>query len=242
MAGRWMPGLAATAATLVATLSGSAAGAQQIVTNDAALIERGACRLEAFHGERASWVKPACHVVPGLQVELGVGTFREDGGRLFEYEIQAKYLFFDAAGARPGIGVVVGAGIDPAGQALGARVSGLFAHVPVTFALAEQRLVLSGNIGLHHVRPEPDGVPDHRASTSTHADWALYGDVAVHPRAALVGELFGEGGAQPEFQLGVRATAVANRLDLVGTWGGHTNGDRGAGWVLGLSWTPPPLR
>jgi hypothetical protein len=70
------------------------ASAQQFVTEDAAIVGRGACQLEVWHGERQSWLEPACQFIPRLEVTLGVGLI-DPPNRSTEYLLEVKTLVRD---------------------------------------------------------------------------------------------------------------------------------------------------
>lgn len=220
--------------------------AQQFVTDDAFITESRACQLEAWHGETSSWLQPACHFVRPVELMLGAGSVAGDDGRSTQYVLQAKAQLREPRTGGIGYGFVAGLGHDPQAQVRGGVVS-LFAHVPVTASLAADALLLHVNAGWHHEyadhgqgRVHEDDDHGHHAFT-----WALRADATprlADGRIAFIAELFGENGTRPEFQLGLRGAAVAERLLVAVSWGGHTrSGQAGAGWTAGFTWTPPPL-
>jgi hypothetical protein len=220
------------------------AAAQQFVTDDATLTELGACQLEGWHGEVTSWILPACRFVGNLELSVGVGFVGHGDGRRTEYVVQGKYLLRELTSDGFGIGLVAGIGYDPLSQVAGG-VEGVFAYVPVSLSLRDDRVVLHGNLGWHVELDEHthDGVVHGAAHHAL--IWAARADLllpVVGERFTLIGELFGEDGLRPEYQVGVRSELVAERLLMDVSWGGHTQGGlRGAGWTIGLAWTPPPL-
>jgi hypothetical protein len=237
---------AAGAAAIFALAAPQVAGAQQFVADDAAIGDRGSCQLEAWHGEFASWIIPACHFVPNLELSLGVGFVGHGpDARDTEFLVEGKYLFREMAPNRPGIGLVAGFEVDPRASTGRDRFEGVYAYVPVSFGFNEDRLVLHGNLGWHFERD--DHGHGHGDEDAHHAlTWAVRADVLLPvaaERFTLIGELFGEDRLLPEFQLGVRAALIPDRLLVDLSWGGHTQSDmRGAGWTLGAAWTPPAFR
>jgi hypothetical protein len=170
---RFLGALAASLVFGAAMASPAALSGQQFVTDDAGIVDFRACQLEAWRGEIASWVLPACQILPRLELTAGVGLVQEEAERQLDYVLQAKYRLRElgASGLGIAVAVVAGVGFDP------------------------------------------------------------------------ISQIFGEGALLPEYQLGVRAALVPERLHADLSWGGHTDVDlRGAGWTLGLAWTPPPFR
>jgi hypothetical protein len=217
------------------------AGAQQFVTDDAALVDLRACQFEAWLGQTASWILPACRPIRGLELTAGIGYLAVDGEASAEYVVQAKTVFRELAPGGLGIGLVAGAGIDPLTQVTGGRVAGLFAYVPASLSLAAERLILHGNLGWHFERDD-HGHP-HGEDEGHHAlTWAGRADLVLSDRFVLIGELFGEDRIRPEYQVGLRSTLLPDRVVVDLSYGGHTaSGFAGAGWALGFAWTPAPF-
>jgi hypothetical protein len=189
-------------------LAASGAHAQQFVTDDAAITDRGACQLEAWYGEAASWVLPACHFVREFELTGGIGFVNDGEGRSTEYVLQGKYLLREMTSNSFGVGVVAGLGYDPLAQVAGG-VHGVFAYVPVSFSWREDRLILHGNLGWHLEREDHghdhhhgrDADPGHHALT-----WAARADLLIPlagGRFSAIGEVFGEDRFLPGYQIGV---------------------------------------
>jgi hypothetical protein len=230
-------------AAAAACLSAQPARAQQFVTDDAALTTPRACQLELWHGKVSSWVQPACHFVPGLELMAGVGLVDDGGARRAEYVLQGKYLLRETPEDGLGLGLVAGIGFDPRAQAVGG-VEGVFVLVPASLSLRGGRLLLHGNLGWHFERTGHD--PVHEGDDGHHGlNWTARADVRLPgagDRLTVIGELFAEDRLRPEFQLGLRTVLAADRLSLDLSWGGHTDRPhRGAGWTAGLIWTPASL-
>lgn len=70
-------------ATLAAVSAGARpATAQQYVVEDAAVVEYRACQIEAWHGERESWMEPGCQPLRNLELTVGAGFLADgDGAR-----------------------------------------------------------------------------------------------------------------------------------------------------------------
>jgi hypothetical protein len=163
-----------------------------------------------------------------------------------EHVLQAKAPLRAPGPGRPGVGLVAGLGFGPLSQVLGRGAAGAFAYVPATLPLADERLTLHVNLGWAFERDEHEhgGVLHEEAH---HAfTWAARGDVVLPlalagaERLTVIAEAFGEDRWRPEYQVGVRVVLLPDRLHGDVSWGGHTGrGHRGAGWAVGLAWTPP---
>jgi hypothetical protein len=212
------------------------ATAQQLVTDDAAIVDYRACQLEGWHGETSSFLLPACTFLPGLEFTTGIGLVDDHGaGRETEWLLEAKYLFrpLEAGNWGVGAGPIHRIGRDP--------VEGVYAFVPLSYSLADDRLGLHANAGWIFER-EHGHAHAHTGDGSHHLTWGFRADVEVNPWVAVVGEISGEDRLLPEYQISVRGTLVPDRLTLKLTRGGHTQDDMdGPGWTLGAAWTPPPF-
>jgi hypothetical protein len=236
---RWPAVMLAILATLgaLALMLASPAAAQQWVVDDAEIVDRGACQIEAWHGEVASWILPACQPFWNLEIAVGVGFVDEgDGHRETEYAVEAKTLFRPLATNDWGIGLVVGVGPNPSAAAGERRFGDVYAFVPASLSLMDDRLILHGNVGWEWERDghEHDGHvhdEDHH-----HLTWGLRSDVGLTDRFTLIGEVFGEDRLLPEFQIGLRTHFEEAGVEVDLSWGGHTQDDlRGAGFTVGVA-------
>ena len=202
--------------------------AQQYIVDDDAIVDRGACHVEAWHGRRASWILPACQ--PARNLELAVGVeFVDDGEgqRETEYAIEAKTLLRPLAPNDWGIGAVFGVGPNPIAVAGERRLGDVYAFLPVSLSLRDDRLILHGNVGWAWDRETPT-VDDH------HVTWGARADLNVAPALSLLAEFAGEDDEQPEYQAGVRIHLPAAGVEVDLSWGGHIEaGRRGAGFTVG---------
>jgi hypothetical protein len=201
-------------------LLGSSApvAAQQFVVDDAAIVDRGACQLEAWTGESSTWLLPACQFIPRTELTLGAGFVPENGGRSWEWVAQAKVSLREMQDNTAGVGLVFGVGMDPIGQAAGSRVSGAFAYLPVSLPLAGERVTLHGNLGWHYERDSDEH--DHHHHGHNHDDgshghhgvtWGVRGDAVVAPRITVIAELFGEDAGRERV---LAASAEAEQVPL----------------------------
>ena len=102
------------------------AAAQQYVVDDAAIVDYRTCHVEAWHGERASWILPACQPVGNLEIAAGVGFVDEgDDLRETEYAVEAKTLLRPLEPNDWGVGLVLGAGPNPSAAAGERHLAGI---------------------------------------------------------------------------------------------------------------------
>lgn len=233
------PGVAIAVILLAAILIAvrpPAAGAQQFVVDDAGTTASGACQVEGWWGDENSWLLPACRLRAGPEVTLGFGSVREDpGSRTLEWVLQAKRPVRDPDEDGWGWSAVAGIGGDPLAQVTGRHLRSAFVYVPLTAQASAVTLHL--NLGW---LTELDGEEAERSHAAT---WGMRGDVEVHPRLAIIGEVAGEGGGRPLRQVGARIPIRPDRLLVDLSWGGRPDGERsGSGWAVGTAWTPPPFR
>jgi hypothetical protein len=234
-------------ACLTALLAGGRAlGAQQYITDDAALTAYRACQVQMWFGQRASWVLPVCTPVRDVELSLGFIAVRKDGSghEHFEYVLQAKTLLKPLTTNGWGAGFVLGTGRDPALAGTSPDVQTYYAYVPLSVSLAGDRVVLHENTGWLYQHASGEGV-----LRGSHAvTWAARADVGLGgPRRPVVAvaEAYGAEGtarAAPEFQAGLRAFPRADHVQVDLSWGGLLRtGKRAAGWTIGLTLLTPPF-
>jgi hypothetical protein len=218
--------VAAGLVAAAAVAGASPLAAQQYVVDDAAIVDRGACQVEAWHGRRASWILPACQAVRNLELAAGAGFIDTgDGRRETEYAVEAKTLFRPLATNDWGLGLVLGVGPNPSAAAGERHLADVYAFLPASLSLRDDQWTLHGNAGWEWNRDEGGG---HGLT------WGLRADLGLSPSFSLIGELFGEGGDRPEYQAGVRLHLPAAGVEADLSWGGHTDGRlRGAGVTIG---------
>jgi len=216
--------------------------AQQYVTDDASLTDFRACAFQMWHGQRASWLQPACTPVTDAELSIGfVAVWRSEEGAHFEYEAQVKTLLKPLETNSWGVGLVAGTGRHPAFAGVDSRGYSIFSYVPVSVSVFGDRLELDENTGWIYER---------RASEGGNAiTWALRADVGILKYVALINEVYGAKGVgsnapntPAEFQTGVRVWLRADRVELDASYGGTLRTGRdGAGWTLGLTLLTPPF-
>ncbi len=229
--------LSAAVSVIAATMLATPGFAQQWDVDDAEIVDRGACQVEAWHGERASWILPACQPFRNVEISLGAGFIDAgDGHRDVEYAVEVKTLFRALATNSWGVGLVVGIGPDPSAAEIDGRFGDLYAFVPASLSLLDDGLILHGNVGWEWEREghEHDG---HALDDGEHhITWGLRSDVALTERFTLIGEIFGEDRYLPAFQVGVRTHFPDAGVEVDLSWGGHTQDDlQGGGFTVGVA-------
>jgi hypothetical protein len=218
--------------------------AQQFVTDDAAVVERDACQVEAWHAQRATWVLPACHLLRNLELTAGIGRVevRQDVHEA-RYVFQAKTLFRQQEVHGFGLGAVAGVGLDPLGQIVARRIDAVFAYVPLSIAAADGRVALHQNVGWAYASEPLETDAIGAAGERRHAlTWGMRIDVALAERLTAIAELFGQSRLSPEYQAGLRVALVRERLLADVSYTASAAGGTPGAFAIGVAWTPPPWR
>lgn len=232
--------------TWVATalfISGGSLAAQQYVVDDAVIVAPRSCQAEMWHGERASWILPACQILPNLEVTVGAGFVNGDGSdRESEYTLEGKTILREMGPEAWGVGVVVGIGPNPSAD-VDERVFGdIYLFVPASRVVLDGGLVVHGNLGWRWDRetvPEPG---QRRRGPAHHLTWGLRADVPIHAHLSLLGETYGEDLERPAVQVGFRTHFPNAGMEVDASWGRSSTGSGdGPGFTLGLSLTSGPL-
>lgn len=207
------------------------ANGQQMVVDDAGIVEYRAFHLETWIGTEESWILPAFSPVRGLELATGAVITDDETFAITE----AKYMFREPTDNRAGFGLVAGTLIAPFGE--------FYTYVPVTLPLLEERIVLHANVGYALERYKLD----HGDHSHTHEDhfftWGGRADMALAGPVTLLGALFGANDGAPDFQVGFRLEILPGLLEMDVTYGNSfSSNSSGLGFTAGLAWTPPPLR
>lgn len=230
-------GLLAAAALSVAVPLTAQAG-RPLTTDDAGVVEAGACQLEAWT-ERArdgntNWLNPGCNPFGSTEFSLGAGRQRLDGEEGTQssmlYSWQIKHLLRAYDDERVGFAVATG------GQHV--RASGdneLFFKGIATTPLMGDDLLAHINLGA--VRQREDAQRHYRGA------WGLALDAAVLPATRASIETFGttgrtDGHADRNWQVGLRHELIPGRVQIdtsVGSPFGRWQ--EGRVWSVGLVFT-----
>jgi hypothetical protein len=201
-----------------------------------------------WHGERSSWILPVCTPVKNLELSLGLLAVRPDNADTrLEYVAQFKTLLKPLTSNSWGAGFAAGTGRDLTSPERGNEYS-IYAYVPFSKSLWNDRLVLHENIGWSYVHREPHW--DNSLSWATRAEIKLDGRIG----RGMVGvaEIYGaerierhDTQTRPEYQAGLRTWLRPDRVQLDLSFGRTLRrpfaGNDGPGWTIGLALTTPPF-
>lgn len=201
---------------LLLALSPAAYAARPFVVDDARVVDRGACQLEAWRRNNADdsheyWAIPACNV-KGLELTLGGGYLSPEpaGHDQTDYQFQAKTLFKELEVNGWGWGIAAGA-LRHADINLQQNLIGnYYFYVPISRSLLDDRIVVLGNVG---------GI-DNRDAGRRGMTWGLGGEFYVHRRFMLAAEAYGATGFERFAQVGVRLWIVPDHVQLDASYGG----------------------
>ena len=204
---------------------------QQLVVDEAETSEYRGFQLEAWLGTEESWILPVFSPVGRLELVAGAVITDDETHAVTE----AKYMFRAPANNRAGFGLVAGTLIAPFGE--------FYSYIPVTFPLLDERAVLHGNLG-YMLERHDEQHGDHTHTRDDHLlTWGVRADIAAFGPVSLLGELFGENSDRPDFQVGFRLELLPDLLEMDFTYGNSfSRQSSGLGFIVGVAWTPPPLR
>ena len=160
-----------------------------MITDDARLTDAGACQMETWvhihQDEREFWALPACNPGGNFELTLGGALAYTDGqkqhGALL---VQGKTLIKPLTTNSYGIGFAAGYATQPGSEQSGSP----YLYVPVSFSLADDRVVIHTNLG--NLRE--------RESRKNHLTWGVGGDEAGHTLGQTrVGGRHAAAGAEP---------------------------------------------
>ena len=195
----------------------AAHAARPMITDDARLTDAGACQVESWvhlHGkQRELWALPACN--PGGNLELTLGgalaytNSHQDSGATV---IQGKTLFKPLETNGYGIGLAAGYSTQPGNSHSGNP----YFYVPVSFSLADDRLVIHTNLGYTRERENKEN----------RLTWGLGSETQLAAQTWLIAESYGQDKGNPFFQVGIRHWIVPNHVQIDTTYGsqfGHVS-------------------
>ncbi|UCV19502.1 hypothetical protein [Ferribacterium limneticum] len=211
----------------------AAHAARPMITDDARLTDAGACQVESWvhlHGSQHEfWALPACN--PGGNFELTFGGAlayadgHQESGAL---AIQGKTLLKPLETNGYGIGFAAGYATQPGS----AHTGNPYFYVPVSFSLADDRVVIHTNLGYTRER-------EHHENRLT---WGVGSEVQLTARSYLIGESYGQDKGNPFFQMGVRYWIVPGHVQIDTTYGSQFGAISDQHWFsVGLRLISPSL-
>lgn len=214
----------------------AAEAARPMVTDDARIVDAGACQVESWikrnHSDTEYWAMPACNFTGNFELAFGAARGSDaDGSRTTDIALQGKTLFRPLEANDWGAGLAFGAVRHPSDSESN-LIGDLYAFVPISASFNDDRLVVHTNLGWLHERSERS----HRLT------WGVGAEAQVTPRVWLIGETFGENKGSPLFQVGLRYWIVPDRVQLDATYGNSWPGRSQDRWVsIGLRLLSAPF-
>ena len=211
----------------------AAHAARPMITDDARLTDGGACQVESWvhlHGSQHEfWALPACNPGGNFEFTFGGALAYADGtqesGALV---IQGKTLFKPLETNGYGIGLAAGYATQPGS----AHTGNPYFYVPISFSLADDRVVIHTNLGYTRERENQEN----------RLTWGLGSEVQLTPRAWLIAESYGQDKGNPFFQMGVRYWIVPGHVQIDTTYGSQFGALSDQHWFsIGLRLISPTL-
>lgn len=210
-----------------------AQAARPMITDDARLTDAGACQMETWlHSHREQrdlWVLPACN--PGGNFELtfgGAGAYADGQKQSGAMLVQGKTLFKPLDTNGWGIGLAAGYATQPGSGQSGSP----YFYIPLSFSLADDRLVIHTNLG--NLRE--------RETQKNRLTWGIGGELQTTDRLYVIAETYGQDQGNAFFQTGLRYWLLPGHIQVDTTYGsrfGHIQDDR---WFsIGLRLITPRL-
>lgn len=224
----------AAVAAVCAVLALPALAGRPLATDDAAIVESGACQIELWRDYRrdahATWLNPGCNPFGSTEFAFGLARIRsDDAARLDLRQWQVKQMLRAHDDEQTGFALALG------GQRTRhTDARDVFVHGIATLPLAGEAHVLHVNLGA--LRAHEDRRHRNRAT------WGLAYDaeVAAATRASL--ETLGVSGERARWQFGLRHEWLPGRVQIdasIGSGLGRWNDDRLL--TVGLVFVSPPF-
>ncbi len=213
--------------------------ARPFVTDDARLTTAHSCQLESwtriYRNSHELWALPACNPTGNLELTLGGGIAKDDGGTsraTNDFVMQAKTLFKPLETNGWGIGAAIGAirhpEISPGPNLLGNQ----YAYVPLSMSFADDLLIVHVNAGWLH----------DKATGKHQSTWGIGTELNLNNRWTLIGESFGNSVDNPFWQTGVRYSLIPGLLQIDSTIGQQLQHATEHRWLsFGVRYTPARL-
>jgi len=208
-------------ALIAAMACTSALAGRPLTTEDAAIVDAKSCQLETWI-DRAThtttgWLVPACNFGANIEWQIGFARTRFDGeSRYSESYAQVKTLVREMTDAEPwSVGLVAGVTRRP----LNPSYNGWhhpYVVVPFSQVLCRTPFTFHADIGWARYH-------DQRRDVTL---WGVAVEAAVHERAVLLAESFGENSRKPFVRLGGRWTAIRQHMDVDLSWVARPGGPR----------------
>ena len=222
---------------LTAAIAASAVhGAQPYYTDDASILETGACQLETTRldnraGHELS-LAAACNLTGNLELELGGARTSEPGSRDTLYSVQGKGLFRELETNSYGVGWLAGARWRGGREPDQKKISDYYASVLFSRSFDDDRFIAHVNLGVQADR-------DRRHEFVT---WGINGELPLRGGLTLIGELYSNERSRSFHQVGLRFALIPDHVEIDASIGGE-NGHRRTTrwWTIGLRLVSTPF-
>jgi hypothetical protein len=241
---------------LLALCTGAAWAARPMVTDDARIVDPGACQLETWvrfnRQDNEYWALPGCNPTGNLELTIGGANLVTDDphftGRSTTLQIQGKTLFRKMETNGYGVGLAVGGVVRSEG--LAQQVPQFYTYVPVSKSFLDDRVVMHLNLGAQRISRPPYDAPlvfnlggqVIRPEPRYAMTWGVGGEFALTDRLYFIAETFGDNHQKPYAQAGLRLWIVPNHVQIDTTLGGQAGDWGGSRWfTIGLRLLSPPF-
>jgi hypothetical protein len=233
------PALCTAACLCGAFVVPPAFAARPMITDDARFVDPKACQLETWLqndlGSTEYWALPACNFSGTLELTLGGALNMESAQktRIANIVFQGKTLFKTLEPNSWAVGMAFGYVRRPIIHTSRNLFGNLYAYVPLSFALFEERLVMHLNLGWLYETLE-QGIGKQRMS------WGVGSELQLSERTWLIAETFGQNKGKPFFQLGLRLWLLPEHVQLDATLGDQFDKNMKERWFsIGLRLLSP---
>lgn len=224
-----------TTAFLAITLNAARAD-EPFVTDDARILEKGACQLEVSAlkstAQRERRLVPTCN--PTGKLELALGQFRSSAADAHNtiYAGQIKGVWRDYAEATYGIGWSASVNAHRHPAAAERRIAQYAGSVLLSRGFRDETFVIHANFGATHGRDQS------KAGLTS----ALAFQFVLTSRVMLLAETYDATDTRRAYQAGARWTVIPDRLEIYTTIGGEARDFRPSRyWAVALHAVTPPL-
>lgn len=225
------------ATALSACFVGSAQAARPMITDDARLVDAGACQVESWARRNRDstelWALPSCNVTGNLELTVGGALGRTVGGtRTTDVVLQGKTLWRRMEPNGWGIGLVLGNVRHPAINTDRNLIGDVYGYVPASISYLDDRFVLHANLGVLH----------DRQARRDRITWGVGSETQLSDRTWLIAETFGQNTGRPFLQVGLRHWIVPNHVQIDTTFGNRFGSDTRERWFsVGLRLLSAPF-
>jgi hypothetical protein len=218
---------------LAISLATPAQAARPMITDDARLTDAGACQMETWvhihHDERELWALPACNPGGNFEMTFGGAVAYADGQQQHgAMLVQGKTLIKPLTTNSYGIGLAAGYATLPGSDQSGSP----YLYVPISFSLADDRLVIHTNVGNLRERETHKNRPT----------WGIGGELQTTERLYVIAESYGQDKGSAFFQTGLRYWVMPGHVQIDTTYGSQFGHSREERWIsIGLRLITPSL-